>query len=509
MPRSVLAIHAVCLAVIVAAALMLNRLPFAMTDDFHYFTYYFQLSNMGYGDAVADFWKSPYAPGRYVAVVVDLLGLSLIEQIEQLRWIRLAHLGLLIGIFFFSARTIESSGAGRIASLIIALTIFTAPGIWHLYLLNYGSGVLFGLLTALIAAWATSGTRLAPWNLAVFTAGALLATHSYQPLWCIPLLGIVMRQIGETQRSPPASYPSRTTRDYLVLGAIVLGILILNYLEARLVDSPRAGTSSLSAGVHFVLNHYLPMTILPWVDYFAPGSKGVILASWVLATGMSLVVLAVFRRQITVIWHTVRVGQSRALYDLLPVIVTVTLLLPLTLGLFVFTDLADAYRRVSFAAMAVFSIVCVCLVHLAHKWKWKLPAAGVVVIFPALLILGQARFIDVTTQQMAASEWGAARCASRMVELTAPHTVNRQVVASAIPKRFEGTRQGDEFQVLTLSYPSGAMLVWLSHLVERGSVPFDPWIIQFSTDGDVGPWDAAFAMCAESAARRAASTGPA
>jgi hypothetical protein len=109
--------------------------------------------------------------------------------------------------------------------------------------------------------------------------------------------------------------------------------------------------------------------------------------------------------------------------------------------------------------------------------------------------------MDRSTQQVAAREWFAAICAARSVILTEPISINRPAALVANQRPFVHALSNNEVQVRTLSYPAGAMLIWLSQKeVNPASKLVSPWNIEFSNESPLkkplNDWDLAFAKCA-------------
>jgi hypothetical protein len=184
----------------------------------------------------------------------------------------------------------------------------------------------------------------------------------------------------------------------------------------------------------------------------------------------------------------------RGLIILLPV---ATALLPLSLGMYLFTDQAVAFRRVTFASMFFWYAAIITVFSLlnrpAPKYYYLFGVGLYALVLGALIWVGYV--IDISTQQVAAREWFAATCASRIAPLSESPRVSRTEALKAMPLPFPQALNSDELQVRTLFYPSGAMLIWLSHL-DAQRRDFSPWKVRFTDELLSNSWNLAFAKCA-------------
>jgi Na+-transporting methylmalonyl-CoA/oxaloacetate decarboxylase gamma subunit len=165
--------------------------------------------------------------------------------------------------------------------------------------------------------------------------------------------------------------------------------------------------------------------------------------------------------------------------------------------MYLFTDQAVAFRRVVFASMlfwfTVLATAFLFLERLKGMYHYVMQLGFVVVVLS--LLAGVAAIMDMSTQQVAAREWFAATCASRIAPLSEPARVSRTEALKAIALPFPQALSSDELQVRTIFYPSGAMLIWLSHLDAQRKA-FSPWKLRFTDELSSSNWNLAFAKCA-------------
>jgi hypothetical protein len=176
--------------------------------------------------------------------------------------------------------------------------------------------------------------------------------------------------------------------------------------------------------------------------------------------------------------------------------------------MYLFTDLALAFRRVTFASIffwfTALILMFLSLSRLRESYFRSLQLCFATLAFCMLLVVGWV--MDTGTQQVAAREWFAATCAAKSVTLTGPKVINRPSALEAIPMAFPRFFNNDELQVKTLSFPSGGMMIWLSQKeanTTSKNLP-SPWAITFSEDPPLSDWDVAFAKCASEYENRSA-----
>ena len=189
-PRAELVYVCLGLIFVIGIGIYLNRKPYAIADDFHYYTFYFALRRDTYLNAVLHFLSSPYNAGRPFGAALDLLGLSWLERITDLYYIRYAHLLFLCNCYVIIARMARRSGLGPFASVSLSLFLLSNPAIWHLYMVNYGSGVLFGATAALLGSAIISRTprpAISDWT--IFAIAAFISIYSYQATWPLLIIG--------------------------------------------------------------------------------------------------------------------------------------------------------------------------------------------------------------------------------------------------------------------------------------------------------------------------------
>lgn len=490
-----------------AIALLLNRETYAIGDDYHFYTFYFRFHHKSFFTAVGDFLGSPFAAGRPVAIPFDVIGLSLISSISELVWVRYLHLAFLIVIFALLGAIGRKAGLNPVLSYLIALTAFLQPGLWHLFMVTYGAGVLAGMIGALLASYVTMKPTLSNKDWALFTLFAAWPIFSYQPIWPLILLGVTVRLLSlaiNAENAVSASDVSHAIRNYFRCFIIVVILLLINYAIVRFgYESPRLDSVNWQSKFQFLASDVIQTTIYPWLYFWFRGNYYVLLAAWI-SIGLFSVFTAVimtrlFRRSAGGVPVFRQIGWRGVIVALL----VVTALLPLSLGMYVFTDQAIAFRRAMFASIFFWYTAFIMIFLLlsrpreAYLVAIELCLAGLV--FCALFLVGLV--MDRSTQQVAAREWFAAVCAAKSVILTEPILINRPAALVANQRPFPHSLSNNEVQVRTLSYPAGAMLIWLSQTeVNPVSKLVSPWKIGFSNDSPLkkplNDWDLAFAKCA-------------
>jgi hypothetical protein len=491
-----------------AIAFLLNRDTYAIGDDYHIYAFYFVLQHNGFFSAVRHFLASPYAAGRPIAIPFDVAGFSLISSIYELNWLRYLHLAFLAVIFILLGEIAKNTGLNTILSYLIALTAFLQIGVWHLFMVTYGAGILAGMIAALLASSISMRSSLSKRDWLFFTLLAAWAIFSYQSIWPLILLGITVRLLSLSSRTNRARQSKclsqevmRTIRINFTCLVIVMALILINYLIARFAyESPRLHSGmSLGDTFHYVGRYLVEMTIYPWVFFWYRDNYYVFLASWItigtfvaFATAFTARLFLRASGSIPVFryidWRGFVVGLS-----------LITALLPLSLGMYLFTDQALAFRRVTFASIffwyAALVMAFSSLPHLRTGYLVAIELCFAAVVFCGLFLVGS--IMDTGTQQVAAREWFAATCAAKLVSLTEPISINRPSALAANPKPFPHGFSNNEVQVRTLAYPAGAMLIWLSQKeVNKADRLVTPWKIGFADDAPLNSWDLAFAKCA-------------
>jgi hypothetical protein len=490
-----------------AVALLLNRETYAIGDDYHFYTFYFRFHHKSFFSAVRDFWGSPFAAGRPVAIPFDVIGLSLINSISDLVWVRYLHLSFLIVIFALLGAIGRKAGLNPVLSYLIALSGFLQPGLWHLFMVTYGAGVLAGMIGALLASYVTMKPSLSNKDWGLFTLCAAWAIFSYQPIWPLILLGVTVRLLSlaiNAENAVSASDISRAVRNYFGCFVIVIALLLINYAIVRFgYESPRLEAVDWTSKFRFLASDVIQTTIYPWLYFWFRSNYYVLIAAWIsigLFSVFTAVILArAFRRSAEAVPVFHQIGWRGVIVTLL----VATALLPLSLGMYIFTDQAIAFRRAMFASIlfwyTAFIMIFLLLSRLREAYRVAIELCLAALVFCALFLVGLV--MDRSTQQVAAREWFAAICAARSVILTEPISINRPAALVANQRPFVHALSNNEVQVRTLSYPAGAMLIWLSQKeVNPASKLVSPWNIEFSNESPLkkplNDWDLAFAKCA-------------
>jgi hypothetical protein len=286
---------------------------------------------------------------------------------------------------------------------------------------------------------------------------------------------------------------------YFKLFAIVTLLFFTNYLIARYgYGSGRLHSGeALADRLNFAAFYMLPMTIFPWLFFLFPSKLLIILASWITVLLFSLIISTLIVGLVKNLSGGASVFSYIGWRGLIIISLIATALLPLSLGMYLFTDQAVAFRRVVFASMffwfTVLATAFLFLERLKGMYHYVMQLGFVVVVLS--LLAGVAAIMDMSTQQVAAREWFAATCASRIAPLSEPARVSRTEALKAIALPFPQALSSDELQVRTIFYPSGAMLIWLSHLDAQRKA-FSPWKLRFTDELSSSNWNLAFAKCA-------------
>lgn len=503
----------VLFAPVAIVAILLNQRNFAIGDDYQSFGFYYIMGGMDYFSAVATSWKDPFMAGRPFASITELLPLSMMRSIDQLVWVRYIHLVIFAVIFGLLLKIIKKCTDSSFVAPNIALFMFTLPGIWHMYIMNYGTPMLLAICVALLGSLLTvKYPYLSIKQWAIFAICAAFSIFSYQPTWPLLFIGIFGKMLGlsaaASKRNVIASslsssintHISRDMRSYSLkfVNAIIIVLLlfIINFVLVKFgYNSQRLNSySDWFDKIWFLLNDLLPLTIYPWLYILFPGQSWIKILSWITFITITIVVIFVLVRSV----YKVRVACPRInWYEYLFIFSIATSLIPLTLGMYLFTDQSIAFRRVNFASMVfwfTFLFFLASLVRLtANSALVKVYNYGV---FGALsvYIFAFGYFLEIGTVQLASREWNAAICASSKAPLTEPARVNAK--NAILQKPFPWAWSGDEFQVSTFSYPTGGMLIWLAHVEANHLSPeFNRWSVELADGAQLTRWDSAYSNC--------------
>ena len=497
---------------IAIVAIWLNQSNFAIGDDYHAFGLYFAMGQMDYFSAVSDLWKSPFMAGRPFATMIELLSLSMITSIDQLVWVRYVHLlmfGIIFGLFW---KIIKKCGGSSVLASLIALVMFTLPGIWHMYLMNYGSSMLLAMCVALIGALLTvnqSSLSFRQWF--IFLSVTAFVIFTYQPAWPLLFIGLFSKMLSITVRKDLnaiikndgkniSSFDSDEIKNYsysfVVALLMVLGVFVANFVLVKYgYNSSRLQVNIDWVGkLTYVFSDLFPLTIYPWFYIWFPGQSWLKYLSWITYLASFFIMMLVLVR--TIFWARGS-GSRISLSEYIFVLAIASSLIPMALGMYLFTDQAIAFRRVQFASMVfwftfLFSLACIFRLMISEKYSNYLSYGFIAGVMGYIFTLGY--FLNVGTVQLASREWDAAVCASKIAPLSEPPRVDKN--NAIVHKYFPEAWGGDEFQVSTFTYPTGGMLLWLAHREANNAPPaFSRWNIEFTDDLPLTDWDIAYSNC--------------
>ncbi len=493
-------------------AVLLNQSNFAIGDDYHALGFYFVMGGMSFPAAIANYWSSPYMAGRPFAALAELYPLSLMDSINQLVWVRYFHIIMLAAIFFLLLRIALKCNCSRFHAVVIALFMFTIPGVWHLYLMDYGTSMLSGIISMLLGALVTiSHSRLSYKQWMLFSLCATFSIFSYQPAWPLLFIGLVGKTLSKLSGSNLMQKYKTDTENIISRGrfdvqnnsenfvkalAIVLSLFVLNFLLVKFGYN----STRLSANVDwlgkfkYVLDDLLPTTVYPWLYIWFPGQSWVKYLS--LATYATSAIVILFY----LFWSVKvrRVDNAKINWAVLIFIISIaTSLLPLTLGMFLFTDQAISFRRVLFASMFFWFTLLIfwaSVIRFSRNKNISYILNCVTLSCIIMYIFAFGYFVHVGTVQLASREWNAAVCASKLAPLTEPVSVNTKI--AILEKPFPSALRNEEFQTSTFSYPTGGMLVWLAHFEANRSIPeFNRWNVELKDNLTLTEWDSAYLNC--------------
>jgi hypothetical protein len=238
----------------------------------------------------------------------------------------------------------------------------------------------------------------------------------------------------------------------------------------------------------------LPTTILPWFYFFSPGSFLVKVASFFVLGFSIFLITFYFLRKIFLLRSA---GLFLNLFDYFFIIAIAFYLIPASLGMYLFTDLAIAFRRTAFSSALFWNTFLVLLYFLGIKYfcnafgKFLLKLAIFLLVSYNLLFI---YFTYISTVKIASNEWMASLCAAKKVPIFIPSEINTRV--AILNKPFPSFYSGDEFQVRTFSFPSGAALLWLSYEETYHKRPnIDRWNISLISKESISEWDKAYLNC--------------
>lgn len=492
----------VALVTVASVGALLNREVYAIGDDYHFFGFYFALGGMDYVEAVFQFWSSPFAAGRVFAPVFDLLPLSFMGSVSQFEWVRFLHLFLLLLICTQVFRIVKAEkGDSNLAGLVV-LCMISMPGVWHIYMVSYGTSMLVGTSVALAAtAWVSGADRSFFQRWSIFGLLAFFVIFTYQPLWPLLFIGISKKLLhveAVTQSEGQVIKPVRSVRyalTYFGIIMVVACIFALNYVVVRYgYNSPRLSAGGeLGAKIGYILFELVPAAVYPWFYLFYEGKQWVVVLSW--AT-IALSLFLTFR--ISCRWVFRNAGEKspfQSLFRIALVVLLGTGLLPLSLGMYVFTDQAVGFRRVLFASIYFWVVLLLAInttlsrTAVCNAMRYIGYGAFVSLAFVVEM------FLDVSTQQLAAEEWRNAICATRLSPIKEETKIDSAAVLLPLP--FPSAMNNDEVQVRTLSYPTGAMLIWLAHMEVLDRRPtFSPWVLSIAVQPTADSWARAYKQCA-------------
>ena len=226
---------------------------------------------------------------------------------------------------------------------------------------------------------------------------------------------------------------------------------------------PAGQESGLEMALPYVGTKLLPITVYPWLYFWFPGQRWLVSLSWLTVIAFMMI----FLRTVIRLARQARQGsffRHIGAFGIVSLCLAGTALLPLSLGMY------PCHRPGHRLQASLFRIDRV-LVHghlvllsagTSDLAKDVIRHVGRSCGYGRRALLGVELVLDVGTQQVAARD-GAAKCAAKRSPLTDPAIVSRRSALAANPLPFPHAVSSDEFQVRTLSFPSGAMLLWLSH----------------------------------------------
>lgn len=502
----------IAFASVAIVAIWINQRIYAIGDDYHALGFYFIMGGMEFFSAVVKYWISPFMAGRPFAAITELYPLSLMHSINQLVWVRYFHLVIFAVIFGLFWRIAKKCNGSSLFAAVIALFMFTLPGIWHMYLMNYGTPMLLGIVAMLLGALLTvTYSRMSFKHWLLFSVFAAFSIFSYQPAWPLLFIGLFGKMLSTASRANSTLLNQTSGADlvsedfdevrnysatFVKALVIVFALFLANFVLVKF------GYNSQRLSVHinwmeklrYVLDDLLPTTIFPWLYIWRPGQLWIKYLSWAIYLLSTVaIIFTLIRFVCKKRGTTTNINFSEIIY----IVSIATSLIPFTLGMFLFTDQAIAFRRVLFASIVfwftlLFLLASVFRIGENRKFSSVLSYGFLSILMMCVFAFGY--FLDVGTVQLASREWNAAVCASKLAPLSEPARVNTKI--AILSKPFSSAWSGDEFQVSTFSYPTGGMLVWLAHWEANRSLPaFNRWNVELKENTSLTEWDRAYVNC--------------
>jgi hypothetical protein len=492
------------------AALILITPDFAIGDDYHYFSFLFKMDLFDAFSRFKAIYSDPFTVGRKLVFFIEYPQFIFVNSIHDFYWIRFLHVFLLIIILFFLWINLRFFIDSNLYVILCCLLFFSQPSIWNLLLMSYGTSIFFGIILLLYASYLSISSdfkTFKDYGLLLFIS--IVGLNLYQPIWPVLFIGIFGKSIELFFRLKESKNPKTLSENsikfyefrllskrFIFLISIIFIVFISHLIRAKfLLHSPRViQTTDLYYQLNYVINNMLPTTILPWFYFFSPGSFLVKVASFFVLGFSIFLITFYFLRKIFLLRSA---GLFLNLFDYFFIIAIAFYLIPASLGMYLFTDLAIAFRRTAFSSALFWNTFLVLLYFLGIKYfcnafgKFLLKLAIFLLVSYNLLFI---YFTYISTVKIASNEWMASLCAAKKVPIFIPSEINTRV--AILNKPFPSFYSGDEFQVRTFSFPSGAALLWLSYEETYHKRPnIDRWNISLISKESISEWDKAYLNC--------------
>jgi hypothetical protein len=492
------------------AALVLITPDFAIGDDYHYFSFLFKMDLFDAFSRFKAIYSDPFTVGRKLVFLIEYPQFILINSIHDFYWIRFLHVLLLAIILFFLWINLRFFIDSNLYVTLCCLLFFSQPSIWNLLLMSYGTSIFFGIILLLYASYLSISSDLKTFKeYALLLFLSIVGLNLYQPIWPVLFIGIFGKSIElffRLKESKDLKILSENSIKYnefrllskrfIFLISIIFIVFISHLISAKfLLHSPRViQTIDLYYQLNYVFENTLPTTILPWIYFFAPGSFSVKVASFFVLGLSILLITCFFVRKILLLRSA---GLYLNFFGYLFIIAIAFYLIPASLGMYLFTDLAIAFRRTAFASALFWNTFLVLLYFFGYKYFYNTFGKLFLKLTIFLLLSYNLLFIYFTfigTVKIASNEWMASLCAAKKVPKFSPSEINTRI--AILDKPFPSFYSGDEFQVRTFSFPSGAALLWLSYEETYHKRPnIDRWNISLISKESISEWDIAYLNC--------------
>ena len=440
--------------------------------------------------------------GRSLSFISEYPFFSHIHSVNDFYIIRLVGVLLFPCIFILILYNLKGSISSYLFSLICALIFFIQPSTWWLVIFTYGPSYLLSVLIMLYASYLVISRDFSFILYAFVFTLITLALNIYQLVWPMVFIGIFCRGIylfnnitsenNLGQKSFHLSEFNKLSKKFIFVCAVIFVTLMTHlFIGTLITHSQRVlPNSDFFENIDYIVNNYIPMTVVPFLYFFAPKSVIVKKISFLILALTTITAGIFFLSKIITSKIKFKIADKLFIFSM------ITSFIPASLGIFMFTDLGLSFRRVGFAStlywITVFTLTYFLLENYFKNCKKEI--LYLFLIGMTTYILTFVHFFYIGTVKYASNEWSLALCATRKVPNIYSAEINSKVLI--LDKIYPNFYSGDEFQSAAFSYPAGAALFWLSYDQYYKTKPiFSRWDVRITNQEEYSSWDKAYLSC--------------